>query len=133
MTTTTKKLERTCWRCNKNPAYDDESLMCRDCLREAAHDVAVDEQMPTADKAIEALHRLAGSKAGRDALVRRLEREHRTNQQLVCVAIVAMLGKWNNDAKNGPGFWDLRNEAAVQFATEVFKNVPEKYRYFPYI
>lgn len=124
--------QATCWNCGKPERYAGEGL-CETCYREMKHREAVNEALPMAKHAIEALRQLAGTAAGTDALKRALEMEHRTNQQLACRAIMAMLEKWNEDAHKGPGYYDARNEASVEFAASVFKNVPEELRYFPYI
>lgn len=124
--------ESKCWHCDQRPATDAETGLCARCESEMRHREAVTKELPKAKDAVEALHRLANSAAGIEALKHALETEHRTNQQLVCRAIVAMLEKWNEDAKHGPGWWDMRNEASVKFAEAIFKNVPEKFRYFPY-
>lgn len=120
-----------CWNCDKNPATSDDGV-CDSCSREMLYRERVYEALPKAREALDALRRLVDTTAGVEALKRALEQEHRTNQQLVCRAIVAMLEKWNEDACN-PGWYDARNEASVQFAKAVFDNVPERLRYFPYI
>jgi hypothetical protein len=122
-----------CWQCEKYPVLDGETGLCSGCYSEVQHRQHVEEELPKAKDAIEALHRLANSAAGEAALRQALEMEHRTNQQLVCRAIVAMLEKWRTDAERGPGWYDARNEASVKFAEAVFQNVPEKLRYFPYL
>lgn len=124
--------ESMCWHCEKFPVADAESSLCNGCQTEMRHRERVLDELPKAKNALETLHRLADSAAGTEALKQALEMEHRTNQQLVCRAIVAMLEKWNDDAKRGPGWYDLRNEASVKFAQSVFENVPEERRYFPY-
>jgi hypothetical protein len=107
--------------------------LCEGCFRDMKHREHVVERLPKAKAALEALRQLADTAAGVDALKRALEMEHRTNQQLICRAVVALLEKWNADAKAGPGYYDARNEASVEFARAVFENVPERKRYFPYI
>lgn len=125
--------ESMCWHCEKWPVADAETGMCRDCLSEMHHREHVQELLPKAKDALEALYRLEDSPAGRAALRQALEMEHRTNQQTICRAVVTLLNKWKNDAEQGPGWYDARNEASVKFAEAVFKNVPEKLRYFPYL
>lgn len=126
--------ERDCWNCGKYPVpAANEDGLCDPCNREMLFRERVTEALPKAKDALEALRRLADTTAGTEALKRALEQEHRTNQQLVCRAIVAMLEKWHADAKRGPGYYDARNEASVLFAEAVFEGVPERKRYFPYI
>lgn len=125
-------MEKECWNCGKYAATDEDGL-CDACNRALLYRERVTEAMPKAREALDALRQLAGTMAGVEALKTALRQEHRTNQQLVCRAIVAMLEKWNEDAQKGPGYYDARNEASVEFAKAVFENVPERKRYFPYI
>lgn len=124
---------RLCWNCGKRPEAYAESGLCHECTGEMRHRESVADALPQAKDAIEALHQLADSAAGCDALKQALEAEHRTNQQLVCRGLMALLEKWADDAKRGPGWYDARNEASVKFAEAVFQNVPERLRYFPYL
>jgi predicted amidophosphoribosyltransferase len=124
----------TCWHCGKYPVtIPNDNGLCEACYREMRHREHVAGRLPEAKAALEALRRLADTASGVDALKHALEMEHRTNQQLVCRALVALLEKWNADAQRGPGYYDARNEASVKFAEAVFENVPERKRYFPYI
>lgn len=125
--------ETMCWQCGKRPiAFRDETL-CFECYREIQFQTNVETDLPKAKDTIAALSRLANDAAGREALKRALESEHRTNQQLVCRAVVHLLEKWADDARKGPGWYDARNEASVKFAEAVMTKVPEKLRYFPYL
>jgi len=119
-----------CFKCDR-PERDEETGLCRECEVKERFERSVEANKMDADAAIEALHRLANYPAGREALKRRLEREHRTNQQLVCRAIVAMLEKWKADGDKGAGWYDARNEASVEFATKALRAAGDVY--LPYI
>ena len=122
-----------CFCCGKLPEMNAGEGYCEVCWRDYLFREAVTRERPKAEEAITALRRLTNSSAGIEALKQALGMEHRTNQQLVCRAVVALLERWYEDAKRGPGYYDARNEASVEFARSVFENVPERKRYFPYI
>jgi hypothetical protein len=126
--------KKLCILCGKRPRIDpdyEDCWLCRECADERDFEREVEKNSKDADAAVEALHRLC-SQAGHEALTRRLNREHRTNQQLACRSIVAMLEKWKRDGDNGAGWYDARNEASVKFATKALA-ATERERYFPYI
>jgi hypothetical protein len=120
-----------CWQCLKAAALDEETGLCRECADKARFEQSVARRGELANEAIEALHKLANDAAGREALKRRLEREHRTNQQLVCVSIRTMLEKWQADGEKGAGWYDARNEGSVKFAEKALEATKDVY--LPYI
>lgn len=121
-----------CFGCDKQrESVDPETFLCRECADKARFEDAVRRNQSDADAAIEALHKLANSGAGREALKRRLEREHRTNQQLVCISIRTMLEKWQADGAKGAGWYDARNEGSVRFAEKALEATKDCY--LPYI
>ncbi len=65
------------------------------------------------------------------AFVREFSKEHRTLQQRIVWMFVEVLKALAENGEKGPGWYDLRNEAAVQFAMKIKNQLNEAF--FPLI
>lgn len=125
-----------CFECEQ--AYDatrdaaEAQGLCPKCLAGALATQRRADLAQHARRAVNALLELHGY--GDDVIeefVRELLHEHRTRQQIAAKFFIRFFEAL---AHRGTGLEhsDLRNQAAIELAVSIIKNVPEKLRHLPY-